>query len=142
MAECEGGCKTWVHLKCHNIQLGQDWYCDKCLEDVHTSKAPSDGVDDPMDERADAGGASPSSAPSTDAPGGASLALEANKSRAASRSPVDGALVKGATSSPDAEEKSSSVISGIADDIELDLTDTVSPDAKVNSQKKCKKVST
>lgn len=171
MAECEGGCKTWVHLKCHNIQLGQDWYCDKCLEAVHTSKAPSEGVDDPMDESAGAAGASPGSAPGTNAPAGIS-ALEAEKSRPASRSPADGALAKEAradmdgkgsravagchgidddtevdltdprASSPDQKATGSRAVPGSTGDVQLDSSATASPDAKASSQTKSKKVST
>ena len=156
MAECEGGCKTWVHLKCHKIKLGDDWFCDSCQQAIHTSKACSDDVNDPMDEPADAARAGPCSVPSGDAP-----AEEARKGRAAARSPADGDLAKGqstspgttkkglraTSSSPDTAKKgleaaASSRDSGSAgEDIELDLSPAASPAAK-SSSKKSKKVRT
>ena len=61
MAECEGGCKTWVHIKCHNLQPGEDFYCDSCREDVQTSKAHPD-ADQAMDEPANLAGSKGSDA--------------------------------------------------------------------------------
>ena len=52
MVECGGACKTWVHIKCHNIDPKADWYCDSCIEAVQTSKARPE-VDHPMDEPED-----------------------------------------------------------------------------------------
>ncbi|DBA82604.1 hypothetical protein WJX77_003635 [Trebouxia sp. C0004] len=49
MTECDGGCKTWVHIKCHKLKAGADFYCDKCTEAVQTSKSPSQ-QDDPASE--------------------------------------------------------------------------------------------
>lgn len=139
MAECEGGCKTWVHLKCHKIQLGDDWFCDKCRQAVQSSKAHSDDLDDPMNEPAEAAGADPCNAPSRDALIGA--APGAKKGRAASRSPG----VSEAARRPDTDEEGLRAAGGspdgssAAEDIELDLSPTASPAVKTSS-KKFKKV--
>ena len=143
MVECEGGCKTWVHLKCHKIKLGDDWFCDSCQQAVQTSKAHSDDLDDPMDEPADAATATPCNAPSSDA---LATSVGADKGRAGLSSPVDGGLAKLTSSSPDTNVKglraasSSPDGSGTAEDIELNLSPSVSLEAN-NSSKKPKKVS-
>jgi len=49
MAECDGGCKTWVHIKCHKLKVGADFYCDKCTEGAQTSKSHTQ-QDDPVSE--------------------------------------------------------------------------------------------
>lgn len=171
MAECEGGCKTWVHLKCYKIKLGDDWFCDNCQQAIQTSKAGSDDLDDPMDEPADAPRASPCNAPSSNAPG---EAVHVCEGRAALSSPADGDLANGlstspdtspgtravssspytgkkqmkaAASSPDTNKKggkaaaSSPHGSSAAEDIELDLSPAASPAPK-SSSKKSKKVRT
>lgn len=102
MAECEGGCKTWVHLKCHKIKLGDDWFCDNCQQGIQTSKACSGDLDDPMDEPADAARASPCNAPTSDTPG---EAAHGDEGRAALSSPDAGDLAKGLSTSPDTNKK-------------------------------------
>ena len=139
--ECEGGCKTWVHLKCHKIVLGDDWFCDNCQHAVQSSKAPSDDVDDSMDEPANAAGASPCNAPSSDAL--ADAASRAKEGRAELGSPA-GDLI-GAAERPDIDKQglraagSSPDGSSAAEDIELDISLTASP-AALTSGKKSKKV--
>lgn len=134
MVECEGGCKTWVHLKCHKIKLGHDWFCDKCQQAVHSSKAHSDDVDDPMDEPA---GAGPGDAPSSDAL--ADAAPGAKTDRATASNAADGGLTR-AVEHPDTGKKglraagSSPDGSRAAEDIELDLSPAVSPATKSTSK--------
>ena len=142
MAECEGGCKTWVHLKCHKITLGDDWFCDNCQQAVHSSKAHADDLNDPMDEPVDATEASPCDAPSSDALAGA--ATRAQEGRAALSSSADGGLA-GAAGRPDTDKKGMRAAdnspdgSSAAEDIELDFSPTASPALKTSS-KKSKKV--
>ncbi len=108
MAECDGGCKTWVHIKCHKLKLGEDFYCDKCTEGVQTSKShmqQDDPVSEPMadsdaedDDHVEIGGGES---------GGATLeeeavpALVSRKSKAVSRSPTPDAAAGAAGNSPD-----------------------------------------
>ena len=129
MAECEGGCKTWVHLKCHKIMLGDDWFCDKCQQAVQSSKAHSDDLDDRMDEPADAAGTSPCNAPSSGALAGAALSSPAGGGQggAAGCLGTDKKGRRAAGSSPDG--------SSAAEDIELDLSPTASPAVKTSSKK-------
>ena len=143
--ECEGGCKTWVHLKCHKIVLGNDWFCDNCQHAVQSSKAPSDDLDDSMElgfrVNANAAGASPCDAPSSDALAGAAPRAEEGRAElgspagdligAAERPTIDKQGLRAAGSSPDG--------SSAAEDIELDLSPTASP-AALTSGKKSKKV--
>ena len=143
MVECEGGCKIWVHLKCHKIKAGQDWFCDTCLAATHTSKAHSDDVDHCMDEPADAGGASPSGSVPTS--GDSALGAK-SKSRAAVHSPIDTALNKAASTSPGLDRQCFKAVasspngSESAADIEVDLTADGSPQPRVSSKKKSNKV--
>lgn len=113
MAECDGGCKTWVHIKCHKLKPGADFYCDKCTEAVHSSKArPEAG--DPMDEPAGQSGVLEGSkgseaadgdhvdlgaGPGRAAEGAVAPALVSRKTRAASRSPTPDAAATGPVSS-------------------------------------------
>lgn len=157
MAECEGGCKTWVHLKCHRIKLGEDWFCDECQQAIQTSKAPSDDLNNPMEEPADANRASPCNAPSSDAPAESTQGGE--KGRTAPSSPADRDLAEGPTTSPGTSKEgmratsnspatnkegvkataSSPDSSCAAEDIEVDLSPAGSPAPK-SSSKKSKKV--
>lgn len=41
MTECEGGCKTWVHIACFALEGDAAYWCDACKENVHTSKPTS-----------------------------------------------------------------------------------------------------
>lgn len=116
MVECEGGCKTWVHLKCHRIKLGDDWFCDKCQQAVHSSKTHSDDMDDPMNEPA---GASPGDAPSCGVL--ADAAPGAKKGRAVERPDTDKKGLRAALSSP-------------AEDIELELSPSASPAIKTTNK--------
>lgn len=130
MVECEGGCKTWVHLKCHRIKLGEDWFCDKCQKAVYNSKAHSDDVDHPMDEPA---GASPGGGALADAAPGA------KQGRATASSPPDGGLAR-AIGGPDTDKKglraagSSPDGTGAAEDIEVELSPAASPATKSTSK--------
>jgi len=119
MAECEGGCKTWVHMRCHKLKLGDDFYCDKCSDDVQTSKACSE-LDDPMDEpqhlegdagsdadvvvalvsrKSGAAGSSPA-AQNVSTPAGHSLTKGTQPTRAASNGPAASAEEAGQDPSP------------------------------------------
>ena len=114
MAECDGGCKTWVHIKCHKLKVGADFYCDKCTEGVQTSKSHTQQghpVSEPMadsdaeDDHVDTGAG----------PGGAALdeeavpALVSRKSKAVPRSPTPGAAAEAADNSPDTGAEKTSV---------------------------------
>lgn len=107
MAECDGGCKTWVHIKCHKLKLGEDFYCDKCTEGVQTSKSDMQ-QDDPVSEpMADSDAEDDDHTGSGPGPGGAALeeeavpALVSRKSKAVSRSPTPDAAAGFADNSPD-----------------------------------------
>ena len=110
MVECGGACKTWVHIKCHNIDPKADWYCDSCIEAVQTSKARPE-VDHPMDEPEDLEGSKGADDDNANldlganAPGDEDVvaALLSNKSRAVSNSPAKGcAKIRAASHSPGA----------------------------------------
>lgn len=113
MAECDGGCKTWVHIKCHKLKPGADFYCDKCTEAVHSSKAHPE-VGNPMGEPVGQSGVLQGSKGSEAADddhvdlgagegrgpeGAVAPALVSRKTRAASRSPTPDAAATGPVSS-------------------------------------------
>ncbi len=116
MAECDGGCKTWVHIKCHKLKVGANFYCDKCTEGVHTSKSHTQ-QDDPVSEAMHDSDAENDGHVETGAgPGGDALeedavpALVSRKSKAVSCSPGKGAeQARAASSSPDTGAEKTSV---------------------------------
>jgi len=141
MAECDGGCKTWVHIKCHKLKVGEDFYCDKCTEGVQTSKShmqQDDPVSEPMadsdaeDDHVEIGGGGS---------GGATLeeeavpALVSRKSKAVSRSPTPDAAAGAAGNSPDTEGGKTSV-----DCEEPEGAAAKDPEGIPSSKKKNKKV--
>ncbi|DBA72580.1 TPA: hypothetical protein ACH3X2_010333 [Trebouxia sp. C0005] len=115
MAECDGGCKTWVHIQCHKIKAGADFYCDQCTEGVQTSKSRTQ-QDDPVSEpMADSDAEDNDHVENGAGPGGygpeeeAVPALMSRKSKAAPRSPTPDAAAGAADRRPDTGAEKTSV---------------------------------
>jgi len=141
MAECDGGCKTWVHIKCHKLKLGEDFYCDKCTEGVQTSKSHMQ-QDDPVSEpMADSDAEDDDHVGFGAGPGGAAPeeeavpALVSRKSKAVSRSPTPDAAAGAAGNSPDTAAEKTSI-----DCEEPEGAAAKGPEGIPSSKKKNKKV--
>ncbi len=141
MAECDGGCKMWVHIKCHKLKVGEDFYCDKCTEGVQTSKSHTQ-QDDPVSEpMADSDAEDDDHLGFGTGPKGAALeeevvpALVSRKSKAVSRSPTLDAAAGPASNSPDTGAEKTNI-----DCEEPEGAAAKDPEGIPSSKKKNKKV--